>query len=630
MKKIIVSFFMISNVVCSQHATITQKKLDSINLYRATADELNRFKEFLQENEKLLGWAYYYRSKGVSKYFVKEYDSVIYYGKKAIEVYKNSLIKRSVDEERLLLAYDYMGKVYSFKKKDYRKALVNYQKALQLCEKYSYKWISFTVAAIGDCHLELGDAKTAVKYYKRALKDSLYNTLPRSNIVLNTRLGFTYFEGLAKKDSARYYLKKALNRSHNSDYKDNINVIYSGLGELYESENEIDSTIHYYKLGKKAYHKYTPNYDYVYLFTLANESYVNIHEGQFQKAYDNLNVLRDTIENINVLNRNVKNLYSKVYDRFMLYYSETNNTKELLKVFKAKTKFDEAFHEKILEEKINDLEVQFQSKQKDKSITELEETTKTQDILIKQKDLITIVLMILLLLLFVLGALLFRQRTLRSKYEKLELEQRLLRSQMNPHFIFNALNVINSLIRKGSEKSSLYVSNLSNLLRLILNNSREEFIELEDEVNALRSYLTLRSDFNASFVYKVTVDELLNKDRMCIPPMLIQPFVENAIEHGIVKNEKGEIDVVIASIESKKIIRCTIEDNGIGYSKGKEKSSFLKNKYRSLSTHIVKERLDIYQKKLKVKLQFKIEDKLNQNNDIVGTKVIVSIPYLEN
>ena len=125
--------------------------------------------------------------------------------------------------------------------------------------------------------------------------------------------------------------------------------------------------------------------------------------------------------------------------------------------------------------------------------------------------------------------------------EKENLQQRLLLSQMTPHFLFNSLNVISHLVDKNDEKTIPYVHKLANLYRQILNNSRDEFVEFEEEVKLIENYLAVQSNFSANFEYECNYDELGNTEGVLIPPMLIQPFIENSIVHGFTNFEEKKI-----------------------------------------------------------------------------------------
>ncbi|WP_025741534.1 tetratricopeptide repeat-containing sensor histidine kinase [Aquimarina pacifica] len=628
MYKFTVAFFLITSVFYAQTKKITQQELDTIKLYRASSQKLDSFKMYLERDKSLLGWTYYYGNKGVQQYFEKEYDSVLYYSQSAVDNYKRSSVKRDLDAESLLITYFYIGTVLKHKKQ-YKRAIENFHKSLNLSEKYPYKFKSYILAGIASCHLELGNPETTLKYYKKTLKDSFYMSIPRTNIAAHTKIGVVYLYEKIDEDSAKFYLKKALDKSIQSNVTGNITAIHSNLGYLYEKNNSIDSAVYHYKQQEEAYIKFKPKYELANLFVLANKIYVELQEEHYQKALTNLLVLEDSIKVIEKIDRNDYELYQSFLDRNILYHKKTNNHKEAYKLLEEKNNYIKTFYEKLFKEKINDLEVAYQSNQKDESISQLEETTKSQKVIIKQQNVIAISIGTLLVLFLVLGGVLLRQRNLQGRYEKVSLEQRLLRSQMDPHFIFNALSVIRSLINKDTEKARIYISNFSSLLRLILNNSREEFVLLEDEVMALENYLVLQSDFNNKFNYTLSVDRSLDQNRICIPPMLIQPFVENSVEHGIEKTDKGEIRVTLSSYYDKKLIKCIIEDNGIGYTQGKNRKRKVNGGYESLSTDIVRERLDIYRKKFKTKFKFQIEDKIDEFDQVIGTQVIILIPYLE-
>jgi len=628
MKKLLFLFIILSNIVYSQSKKVSQAEIDSATLNFLKIKELDSFKKVLNANKILNGWIYYYRRKGYLKYLEGEYDSVIYYEENAIKSFQNLDIKRNFDEKKLITAYYFLG-LALIEKKQYAIALVNFEKSLNLCEDYPYKWKSFIIKALGDCHNALGDRRTALSYYKLSLKDSLYSSLPGPKISTMMRMGMTYFDEFNNSDSAKYYLKKSLKKSLNSDYKKNITAIHSNLGHIYESENKVDSAVYHYELQKVAYEKFKPTYTYANLFVLVNDSYVQIQKGNYTKSFENLNVVYDSIKKVEKLTRNDKDLYITVLDYFILYYVKTNNIRKALEKSEEKAKISEVFLEQFLKEKINDLEIQFKSKQKDKSILQLEKNKLQQETIIKQQKAITYSLGGLLLVIIGFGYLFWRQRKLKTQYEKVNLEQRLLRSQMNPHFIFNALNVINSLASKKSKKTNSYILKFSSLLRLILNNSREEFVSLKDEVTALENYLILQSDFNTKFNFNIQIDESLDENEIYIPPMLIQPFVENSIGHGLNSIEKGELKIRLTPVENQKLIECIIEDNGIGYSQSLENKKHTNYLHKSVSGSIVKERLKLYKKKFKVNSNFTIENRLDISQNSIGTTVVVTIPYFQ-
>ena len=181
------------------------------------------------------------------------------------------------------------------------------------------------------------------------------------------------------------------------------------------------------------------------------------------------------------------------------------------------------------------------------------------------------------------------------------LEMQALRAQMNPHFIFNCLNSVNRFIlRNDAEAASDYLTKFSRLIRMVLNNSKKTMISLEDELECLRLYIQMEQlRFRSSFFYSVNIDENVNPDEMMVPPLVLQPFVENAIWHGLMnlpdqqsaESEKGKITIDI-SVENGKVKYC-VQDNGVGRKKAAELNAG-KEKRQSLGLHITKERIKFF------------------------------------
>jgi hypothetical protein len=217
-----------------------------------------------------------------------------------------------------------------------------------------------------------------------------------------------------------------------------------------------------------------------------------------------------------------------------------------------------------------------------------------------------------------------RLRAARSKQKQREAEmsQTLLRSQMNPHFVFNAMSVIQSYIYANDpEKSSRFLVNFSRLMRLILENSPKEMIPLELEYEILDKYLnTQKMRFEDRFLYELNFDEELLFSKAMIPPMIAQPFVENSIEHGQLHTiNGGKISVSIKRNEN--LLEVLIEDNGVGR-KQAAKTKKIKN-HKSMAIEITRERIEILNRKYMVKGLVEIQD-LASNGQ--GTKVRILLP----
>jgi ligand-binding sensor domain-containing protein len=224
-----------------------------------------------------------------------------------------------------------------------------------------------------------------------------------------------------------------------------------------------------------------------------------------------------------------------------------------------------------------------------------------------------------------------KKEKLKTQYEKklANVEMTALLAQMNPHFLFNSLNSIDSyIIKNESDKASEYLNNFARLIRLILQNSRSNYISLKDELEALDLYLQMEMlRFKDKFEYEIKTGEGMDAASFVIPPMLIQPYVENAIWHGLMHKKDGTIGKVIISVSyTNNSLVCVVEDNGIGREKALElKMQKPGNRKRSMAMQITKERLDMINKLYNTNTSVEVID-LNEGGRAAGTRVELVIP----
>jgi LytS/YehU family sensor histidine kinase len=221
------------------------------------------------------------------------------------------------------------------------------------------------------------------------------------------------------------------------------------------------------------------------------------------------------------------------------------------------------------------------------------------------------------------------ERVLRDTQQKMaEVEMQALRAQMNPHFIFNCLNSINRYIVKSDQATaSLYLTRFAKLIRLILDNSNNKAVSLSSELDALKLYIEMESiRFEKQFTYSVEVDYDVQPDHVSVPPLIIQPFVENAIWHGLLHKETAGHLNIHFSRKNKNILECTIEDDGVGRKKAEElksKSTFTK---KSLGMKLTEHRLALLNRQAVLDATVEVLDLKNGEGEATGTKVILKIP----
>jgi LytS/YehU family sensor histidine kinase len=221
------------------------------------------------------------------------------------------------------------------------------------------------------------------------------------------------------------------------------------------------------------------------------------------------------------------------------------------------------------------------------------------------------------------------QMILMSTQQKMtEVEMQALRAQMNPHFIFNCLNSINRYIVKSDQTTaSLYLTKFAKLMRLILDNSNSKNVILTNELEALKLYIEMEAlRFDKKFTYEIKIDGGMGADTIEVPPLIIQPYVENAIWHGLLhKEHNGHLSVRVSMV-AEGMLQCIIEDNGIGRVKAKALKSKTATSRKSLGMQLTESRLGLLNKHAELNASVEILDLENGDREAAGTKVVLKIP----
>ncbi|MDN4165205.1 histidine kinase [Cytophagales bacterium LB-30] len=275
-------------------------------------------------------------------------------------------------------------------------------------------------------------------------------------------------------------------------------------------------------------------------------------------------------------------------------------------------------------ESLNEIQTKYESEKKDRAIEQLSQEAAIQQLQINQQKLLIGGIALVLVLIVILGILFYRQDTLKKEKKVADLEQRFLRAQMNPHFIFNALTSIQNNILSNEPKAAVsFLARFAKLMRNILEHSRQEYISLAEEVATLENYLEVQSlSFAGSFTYTLEVEEGIDAEQLRIPPMFAQPFIENALEHGLKdKKEGGHISVHFRVVNNT--VQIEVRDNG----KGIVLEANEKKPHNSLASHITKERLALYGKSLSQKLSLEVNNLKSSTGNVEGAQVLVYVPF---
>ena len=490
--------------------------------------------------------------------------------------------------------------------------------------------MAFPVMIIGDLYQSMGDYTMALEYYysSAVLGGNL-------DIYLSVQMAAAH-NSMYHYDSALYYYQKALVRDPGNRYAHIV------LGEIYLQQKKYNEALLIFKKavlflkknnGRKELLRVLPDIAKVYA---AQKNY----PAAFYYAHEGL-ALAQTTGARQYIADDLK-LLSTIYGAMGL----TNNAFYYLKQYISlkDSLLNDQFKAKLFAYKSvaedEKKKAQIELLKKEKQINQ--QQLKFQEQELQKQSLIKKILIASILAVLVLSLVIFRNITLRRKNEKLrsertqaelqhkttELEMQALRAQMNPHFIFNCLSSINGFILKNeSEPASDYLTKFSRLIRMVLTNSKKTFITLEDELEMLKLYLEMeRLRFQYSFDYNISFKNEIDPENIFIPPLLLQPFAENAIWHGLMhKQGHGHLEIAL-SLE-KKILTCTITDDGIGRNKAAMIKSKSAEKQKSMGLQITTERLALLNQEIDVPTFFNIEDITNDEGKAAGTRVILKMHY---
>jgi tetratricopeptide (TPR) repeat protein len=276
---------------------------------------------------------------------------------------------------------------------------------------------------------------------------------------------------------------------------------------------------------------------------------------------------------------------------------------------------------------LNDLEISYQTVQKEQEIQLLKSENDIKTLQLQKNRQSTLTYIIILLALLSILGIIFYQRSRRHKIEtrriKAELQTQILRSQMNPHFIFNCLNSIeNFILQNDKRQASDYLNKFSQLIRSILDSSRNEVVPIAKDMEALKLYVELEQlRFNNKFTFRVNIDPALAGGDYLVPSLLVQPFVENAIVHGMAHSEEKDLSLIVTASLQGDTIKYTIQDNGIGREKAKVYNMHNKPYHKSVGLKITEERINIYNDAPEKKDAINIIDLYDANKKPDGTKV---------
>jgi len=494
---------------------------------------------------------------------------------------------------------------------------------------------------LGDAYVGMGQTDKAIAYYEEGLTVAQKNQITPKMTDLNSKIGDAYAKGNRLIEAEAYYgnsLKLSSNLAPERAVQEKVKV-----ADFYNQRNQYGDEIEMRKkigdeLKKlpKSFPEKTKGLVDFDTITSQRNNYKIANAYIVQDKYDQaIPYLKQSIEEADyeddlVVQKDATRKLSEVYK----YRGEYSKALETLQKYAALV--DTLYVRKEQEiSRAARFNREIASKQSRISGLEQERelSQSKYDLALTEQELVrrsnkmqqwVIYSLILGMILTGLAAFFFYRSNQQQKLANNLLALKSLRSQMNPHFIFNALNSVNNFIAKSDERSAnRYLSEFSTLMRAVLENSEEDFIPLTKELELLELYTKLEhSRFPDKFNYAINLDKNIDVDAYQIPPMLLQPYIENAIWHGLrYKEEKGHLHIDLKQ-KSSNTIEIQIADNGIGRKKSAELKTQNQKKQKSKGMGNIKKRIAILNDMYKDKVDVFISD---LESDGIGTKVVFTL-----
>ena len=605
--------------------------IDSANYYKKS--NIRKSIDFITQSLAQLGMgsnkeqlAIAYSTLGEVYQYHKQYDL-------AISSYKDALLANQTLKTSLLLAKTYVLN------KEYGEA----EKLLSPLEKIT-KMVPFQrvelYEILGDAYVGLGEVDKAVAFYEEGLKIADKNQIAPKTIDLNSKIATAYAKG-NRLQEANAYFNNSLELSSGQAPQRAVQE-KEKVADFYNKKNQFGQEI---QLRKKSLEdlKKIPKSEVADGVSIENDSisaqrinYKIANAYIAQDKYDEaIPYLEESIKDADVdddllVRKDATRKLSEVYKykgdytKALATYQEYVAVVDTLYVRKEQeiaraARFNRELAAK--QSRISGLEQERELAQSKYSLALTEQQLVAESI--KRQNWI-IYSLIFGMLLMGLAAYFFYRSNKQQKLANNLLALKSLRSQMNPHFIFNALNSVNNFIAKSDERSAnRYLSDFSTLMRAVLENSDEDFIPLSKELELLELYTKLEhSRFSDKFDYRITVDEDIDIDAFQIPPMLLQPYIENAIWHGLrYREDKGFLQIGIKQ-KDKLALEISITDNGIGRKNSAALKTQNQKKQKSKGMGNIKKRIEILNDMYKDRVDVFISD-LETNG--TGTKVLFTI-----
>lgn len=517
---------------------------------------------------------------------------------------------------------------------------------------------------LGVVYRRMDIIKPALDYHTEALKIAYEVKEPSKNVSYNiavsqNSIGNIYL-ALKQYDLAITQFNKSLKIEEKADNKLGLAINYHNIGYAQEANGNLDKALENYNKSLEYNNAIDSEIGRMICYNSIGAIYLK--QEKFDEAEPIINdALKKSIElkdqfyiassyiNLGQLETELKQLKSaeknltkglEISETYNLRSSVAESSKLLSELNKRNKKFDIAldYYKKAVEientilteqnlQYVNDIAMAYENENKNNQIKALASKNEAAELLLEKNKKLFLYSILALALLIITLIIILRTRALKQEKQILTLEQDMLRSQMNPHFIFNSLNSIKLyIINNEKENAVYYLNKFSKLIRKFLIASKEKETSLEDELETMKLYMNIENiRFSNEIDFTINVDENINTEITKVPSLILQPFIENALWHGLSPKPKDKRIELNVLKKSSDYITFEIIDNGIGRIASKRIKDNKKLKRKSVGIDITKARLANFSKAFPNSYTLDIEDLYNHETPS-GTKVLLQIP----
>ncbi|MCI9843927.1 tetratricopeptide repeat protein [Flavobacterium pectinovorum] len=567
--------------------------------------------------------------------YLGKLDSTLVYMQQAY-----SCAKHSKDKTNLAYILTDLGFVYNNLGNN-SLAIKHNLEALPLFEKTNnLEGLERTYFALGRIFDSQKDFETSISYYEKCLKiDKQIKNQERLTLVLINLA--TTNNNLGRLKKALYFNKQAFLLAKKTDNSDLIAATYKNFADTYFKKNDLQNSEINYLKSAKLYKSINSQIMFSKICISLSTVYLTTNKLALAKEYASKGYYLTKKTNSPSDEKNAAGILSQIYFK-------QNDFKNAY-LFKS---IAINISEKIYFDESKDIALkatyQYETEKKEATIKELNQKKKIAELESNKKNILINSIIISFLALTLIAYFLFSryrenkknellktqlietQKRLEAEKKATDSELKALKSQMNPHFIFNALNSIQEQFMYGDKlKANEQLSNFTYLTRQILEVSGKKQITIAAEIDILTKYLELeKMRFAKDFEYTITTSEIIDEDYIKLSPMLLQPFLENSIKHGLLHKKGLKIITINFDLSlNEKYLICTIIDNGIGRQKSTEiKAGNLEN-HNSFSIKSIQQRLELLNDNLQLQELILYTD-IKETDVLVGTKVVVNIPLV--